>query len=104
MSYISDAAVTEIAGSVVKAMIDLMATGFVLPVIDHFKEQAERLDQALLRDFLMGVMDLAKPPYSRVFRDRFVALLEEPKAHRAGINGGLEFDYRKKRFLAGAVQ
>src|SRR5690606_10188145 len=35
MAYYADPSFTELLRSVVKAMVDLIATGFVLPVIDH---------------------------------------------------------------------
>jgi hypothetical protein len=99
-AYISDAKLAELAENVVDAMVDLMSTGFVMPVLEHFLEQAPRLDTSLLRKFLMGVMEVARPPYSKVFRDKVESILECTPGRRAGLGGGVQFSYLKQKFLA----
>jgi hypothetical protein len=103
-AYLSDTRLAELSEAVIDVMVDLMSRGYVIPVLDHFNKQSQTLDLALLRKFMMGVFEVSDPPYSKIFRDKFVQLLESSPGRKAGIGGGNTFQDLKAKFLAAPVR
>lgn len=57
----------------------LLEHGYVLPVLKKVEELATRVDQSLIRHFLMIVLEMAAPPYSLAFLEPIVRLLNNVK-------------------------
>jgi len=103
-AYLSDARLAELFESIVDAMVDLMGQGFVMPVLDHFIQNAAVLDLSLLRKFLMGLLSIAEAPFSKQFKKKVQGLLEDAPGIRAGLGGGAVFQGLKQRFIDAKVK
>jgi len=59
-------------------IIFMLQCGFVLPVMSLIEKWSSKMDQSLLRHFLLQVLDFVEPPYSYAFASSLLRLIDRP--------------------------
>lgn len=71
-------------------IILLMLHGYVLPVLEQVRRWLPKIDQSLVRYFATNLLVATDPPYSSLFVDQVLLIIEEAfrKEHLDGFSGG----------------
>jgi negative elongation factor C/D len=73
----------ELKKKFIDIMIELMKTGYALPVMNFIEQMAPKTDQSLIRYFIIQLMDIIEPPYSQEFLNSLLGLIERPETIEA---------------------
>lgn len=71
----------EIKKMLLDRMVHLLSKGYVMPVINYIKTclQKQETDVSFIRYFVVEVLDVISPPYTKLFVDNFQELVTDPE-------------------------
>jgi hypothetical protein len=65
----------DLRKNILDTMIYVMECGCVIPVLNRIKRWTSKIDQSLLRHFVIKVLEMISPPFSNEFVHKFLDII-----------------------------